>query len=202
MAKIYTVEIENDNQTVTSYSIAIPYGVCSTAVDSAAKIVDSVQLTSLVLEDGLQIKIRFVNGNSASNPTLTINNGSSVAVVATKPIIANTNAGTAYTWAANCILDLVYNANAGNDGAWVISSIGAFNAANVTRQGNILSWNSGYISSGSVEGVITVLLASDLHSYLIAANAGIYYKYTGPTTTIDTVTYIQGNIYTYEDMQP
>ena len=104
MAKIYTVEIEDDtNQNVTSYSIAIPYGTCSTARDSASKIINSAQLTSLGTgslsspEDGVQLKVRFVNGNSASNPTLTINNGSSEPIVATKPILADTNNGVAYT---------------------------------------------------------------------------------------------------------
>ena len=210
MAKIYTVEIENDDQTVTSYSIAIPYGTCSTARDSASKIINSAQLTSLGTgsllspEDGVQLKVRFVNGNSASNPTLTINNGSSEPIVATKPIIADTNNGVAYTWATNCILDLVYNANAGNGGAWVISSIGAFNAASVIRNsndGNILSWDSGYIAAGSAQGVILVNDADDLASYLVAANKGVYYKYIGATTTKNNVTYIQDNIYTYEETQ-
>ena len=210
MAKIYTVEIENDDQTVTSYSIAIPYGTCSTARDSASKIINSAQLTSLGTgsllspEDGVQLKVRFVNGNSASNPTLTINNGSSEPIVATKPIIADTNNGVAYTWATNCILDLVYNANAGNGGAWVISSIGAFNAASVIRNsndGNILSWDSGYIAAGSAQGVILVNDADDLASYLVAANNGVYYKYIGATTTKNNVTYIQDNIYTYEETQ-
>ena len=210
MAKIYTVEIENDDQTVTSYSIAIPYGTCSTARDSASKIINSAQLTSLGTgslsspEDGVQLKVRFVNGNSASNPTLTINNGSSEPIVATKPILADTNNGVAYTWATNCILDLVYNANAGNSGAWVISSIGAFNAASVIRNsndGNILSWDSGYIAAGSAQGVILVNDADDLASYLVAANKGVYYKYTGATTTKNNVTYIQDNIYTYEETQ-
>ncbi len=198
MSKIYTVEIENENNnTIDSYSIAIPYGTCSTLANTAAKVINSAQLTSLVLEEGLQLKVRFVNGNTAINPTLTINDESGTQIVAATAITANINSGvSANNWAANCILDLVYNGT-----AWVISSIGAFNAVSVTRQGNILSWGNGYIASGSLEGVITVITAAELHAKLIAANAGIYYRYTGATTTIEGVTYIQGNIYTYESTQ-
>ena len=196
MAKIYNVEIENiANNTVDTYSIAIPYGACSTGASTAAKVVNSDYLSSITLEAGVQIKIKFTNGNTAANPTLKINNASGTAVTTAKSIVANTNLGiSANKWAAGCVLDLVYDGT-----AWVISSIGAFNNVSVSRSGNTLSWDTGFISSGSTTGIILVANAATLHSYLVAANAGIYYKYTGATTTISGVTYINGNLYTYDE---
>ena len=190
MAKIYNVEIEDTTKnTIDTYSIAIPYGECITSANTVAKTVNSEYLSSITLEAGVQVKIKFTYGNTADNPTLKIND------TAAARIVANTNLGiSANKWAEGCVLDLVYDGT-----AWVISSIGAFNNVSVNRNGNTLSWDTGFISSGNTTGIVLVSDATTLHSYLVAANAGTYYKYTGTTTTVSGVTYINGNLYTYEE---
>ena len=82
--------------------------------------------------------------------------------------------------------------------ATTATQVGKIAASSVTRSGNTLSWNTGYIPADSTEGVITVSNATTLNNNLVEANAGIYYKYTGSTTTVSGKTYINGNIYTYE----
>ena len=68
----------------------------------------------------------------------------------------------------------------------------------VTRSGNILAWGTGWITTSSAEAIIDVDTASTLAGYLVAANAGIVYRYTGNSTTYSDRTYTKNNLYTYE----
>lgn len=56
----------NDN----IHSFSLPYGVCATAADTAAK---TVTVDNFALETGAMIVVKFTNTNSASEPTLNVN---------------------------------------------------------------------------------------------------------------------------------
>lgn len=79
-----------------------PYGVCTTAAATAAKTAMIDYSNILTLYTGLTIRIKFTNGNTAANPTL------SIGTTASKPIMAY---GTTplTSWEAGQILTFTYD---------------------------------------------------------------------------------------------
>ncbi len=55
----------------------VRYGICSTSADSAVK---TLTLSGFTLETGTEITVRFFTSNSASNPSLNINNTGAKAI--------------------------------------------------------------------------------------------------------------------------
>ena len=73
---------------ISKYRAISYYGVCSTAATTAAKTV-TVQ-GDFALQEGVTVKIRFSNINSASNPTLNVNSTGAKEVVFGGNIISDT----------------------------------------------------------------------------------------------------------------
>jgi hypothetical protein len=57
----------------SKHSIGLPYGVCSTAKDTAAKTVTVNGGDGFVLEAGAMVIVKFTNANSIASPTLNVN---------------------------------------------------------------------------------------------------------------------------------
>ena len=100
MAYIGKVSVDN-----TSYQIGSTlYLTCSTAADTAVK---TISATGFALEDGVTIHVKFVNANTADNPTLNINS------TGAKPIMryGTTAAGNTEltSWLANSVVSLTYD---------------------------------------------------------------------------------------------
>lgn len=89
------------------------FGTCTTAGNESLKIVNCENFTELI--DGVTIKVKFEYNNTASNPTININN------TGVKPLYryGTTYPGTtdAVAWYAGSVLSLTYY----ND-AWYIDS--------------------------------------------------------------------------------
>lgn len=86
----------------------ILYGVCETEAATAAK---TVTITNFQLVAGVTIKIKFINENSASNPTLNISGTGAVNIYL--------NNGNISPWNAGEIISLTY------DGInWVLDNYG------------------------------------------------------------------------------
>ena len=80
------------------------YGVCNTAANVAAK---TVSHSTFVLTNGVSISVKFVNSNTAENPTLNVNNTGAKAIYrfgTTKPGITE-----ATSWTAGSIVTLTYD---------------------------------------------------------------------------------------------
>lgn len=90
------------------------YGDCSTAASTAAKTVSlSVGNMAFSLINGVRVKIKFTYGNTATNPTLNVNNSGAKSIYAygtTKPKV---------WWKDGDIIELTYNGN-----AWIMSPTG------------------------------------------------------------------------------
>ncbi len=117
------------------------YGTCTTAANTAAKIVKLADATpdSATLITGMLLAVKFTNANSVANPTLTIQwNANTTNLIAAKPIMVygSTAAGTASgtAWRAGAVILFIY------DGTnWVITDYNDYsihqNAA-ITTAGN------------------------------------------------------------------
>lgn len=85
----------------------LAYGTCDTVAETAAKVVTIVDNPNWVLKVGSRIIVKFTNTNTASNPTLNVNN------TGAKPVWYNTAAITtgnlAYAGYMNRYIEYVYN---------------------------------------------------------------------------------------------
>ena len=85
------------------------YGTCSTASDTAEKI---VSVTGFVLETGARVTVKFLDSNTASNPTLNVHNGSgytgakAIMYRGTSSVSGSSNY---YRWQSGDIVDFIYD---------------------------------------------------------------------------------------------
>lgn len=85
------------------------YGTCHTASDTGDK---TVTVTGFVLETGARVTVKFSNSNTASNPTLNVNNGSdytgakAIMYRGTSSVSGSSNY---YRWQSGDIVDFIYD---------------------------------------------------------------------------------------------
>lgn len=105
---ISKVKIEN----VNNYIASSAYGICNSASDEANKIVylQNNQNLGFSLVNGITVHIKFVNSNTATNPTLNINSTGNKPIYKYGEIAPGTIEELG--WPANSILSLTYDGNA------------------------------------------------------------------------------------------
>lgn len=72
MSMINSIKFGNN-----THSFSLPYGVCKTAANTAAK---TVTVDNFSLETGATVIIKFTNANSIASPTLNVNNTGAKAI--------------------------------------------------------------------------------------------------------------------------
>lgn len=105
---ISKVKIEN----VNNYIASSAYGICNSASNEANKIVylQNNQNLGFSLVNGITVHIKFVNSNTATNPTLNINSTGNKPIYKYGEIAPGTVEELG--WPANSILSLTYDGNA------------------------------------------------------------------------------------------
>lgn len=98
-----------DASTLTELSQAAelsqhPFGVCSTAAATAAKVVTIDYSGTLTLFAGLTIRVKFTSANSAANPTLNVNNTGAIAIMS-----RGTQAAASGAWESGSVVILTYD---------------------------------------------------------------------------------------------
>ena len=136
---------------------SLPYGSCSTGSSTAQKSVTVANFPTS-LYSGVTVSVLFQYENTASNPTLKINNLSAIAMYirrGSNPIRVQTN-----TWKAGELVTFVY------DGTyWVIEGNGAISNSNLVTSVSSSSTDSQvpsaklfYDTVGDIETVLQTLL--------------------------------------------
>ena len=98
--------ISKVNPSGTEYALASnAYGYCETAGATAAKVVD---MTGFSLVEGITIHVKFLYANTASNPTLNVNNTGAIKIMQYGTTAA---AGAAATtgWQAGAMVMFTYD---------------------------------------------------------------------------------------------
>ena len=106
-------QIKLNTETDAANIASTAYGVCSNAADVVNK---TVEMDGFKLIPGVTIHIKFVNTNSATDPTLNVNNTGAHKIVHYGTTPVGTTAETT-GWQAGAIISLTYD-NTG-DGYWV-----------------------------------------------------------------------------------
>lgn len=95
--------IFTDKNNVDHPVTSVLYGTCATAANEAAKVVTCSDFDTLMA--GVTIRVKFTNGNSASNPTININSTGAKSVYrfgSTAPVGDN-------SWEAGSVVELTYD---------------------------------------------------------------------------------------------
>ena len=182
MAVLTQVKVDS-----TTHDIAIPYAVCSTSGEMAAKTVDYADFS---LETGSQIKVSFTYANTAANPTLNVNS------TGAKSIVAYGTTGMTTGWKAGAVLDLTYNGT-----SWVITSFGGLADAefsNIDLSGTAqqvpVVTSSGYVSALQYAHSFTVPSGTTLTGYInlgtttYVSNSGVIEDLSNTGTIGDSTT--------------
>ena len=109
---------EVSNNYITSNEIDASYVICNTSASTATKIATCYNQdasSSFELGNGTRITCVFANGNTAENPTLSVNGTTAKPI---KTFAGNTLIESEYTWDAGTTFTLVYNTS--NGGSWNI----------------------------------------------------------------------------------
>lgn len=109
---------EVSNNYVSSNEIDASYVICNTSASTATKIATCYNQdasSSFELANGTRITCVFANGNTAENPTLSVNGTTAKPI---KTFAGNTLTESEYTWDAGTTFTLVYNTS--NGGSWNI----------------------------------------------------------------------------------
>ena len=149
-----------DGKSDTSHN-HICYGVCSDAKDVAAKTVDEVP--NFELKEGAMIAVKFTNENSASSPTLNVNN------TGAKPIYrygttAVSTATTTTGWIAGAVQVFIYDGT-----GWVRDYWSNTTYTNVAL-------GQGYATCSTAEA--TTAKVGTLSSYTLTAGGIVSVKFT------------------------
>lgn len=119
------------------------FGTCSTAASTTAKTVTVTgNLTSLTA--GVSVRVLFTYGNTASNPTLNVNNLGAIAIQK----VSGTSAGSG-AWSAGEVKDFVLNGT-GTSRRWVMVDGAPTNLGNVTGTLGASNGGTGLTSSPSM----------------------------------------------------
>jgi hypothetical protein len=88
-----------------TYPFTLPYGVCSTAAATAAKV---VTVDNFSLETGAVVIVKFTKANSVANPTLNVNSTGAKAIVRYGSTAASTGTTTS-GWTEGAVQLFVYD---------------------------------------------------------------------------------------------
>lgn len=143
-----------------AHTFTLPYGVCSTAADTAAK---TVTVDNFSLETGAVIVVKFTNANSIASPTLNVNDTGAKSIVRYGTTVVST--GTTTTgWTAGAVQLFVYDGTSWVRDYW----------SNTTYSN--ASLGSGYATCSTAEA--TVAKTASLSSYALTTGGIVAVKFT------------------------
>lgn len=144
---IESVKVNGSALSVVNKAVDVPvpsqnlwYGTCSTASATASKETTITGFPS-TLTAGIHIAIKFTYANGVANPTLSINNGTAIAIKRYGTTAPSTSAAS--SWQANSVVEMVYDGTYWQIVNWLNTTYSAISQANIEN------------TSGTSSGLIT-----------------------------------------------
>ena len=142
------------------HPFSLPYGVCETAADDAAKI---VTVDNFSLETGAIVIVKFTNSNSVASPTLNVNNTGAKAIMRYGTTAASSGTTTS-GWVAGAVQMFVFDGTNWIRDYW-----------NNTTYNNV-GLGQGYTTCSTAAA--TVAKTADLSSYALTTGGIVSVKFT------------------------
>lgn len=158
---------------------------CSTAADTAAKVATLDDATNYSLAAGVRVAVTFTYGNSATTPTLNINNGGAKTIVTPTSVTALTSGnGTTYnTWGAYETVIFTYNGTYWVKGGTGYADYNAYNRGNIAHYREAEYYGASYKSLAACYRYILLFSSIDGIN-LVPVNSSN--KVTATTKTLTT----------------
>lgn len=150
------------------------YGECDTAAATAAKTVTLISGDGFSLVEGAKVCIRFTNANSASSPTLNVNDTGAKSIMRYGTTAIGTTAGTYGCWSAGGVALFVFDGTNWIEHYWYNNTYSSMTVAEYT---------AGTATTGRLMTAARLKAAIKLHS------APEVYTATIPTTGWTTASY-------------
>lgn len=131
---------------------------CTTGASTAAKVATLDDSTNYTLAAGVRVAVTFQYGNSATTPTLNVNNGGAKTIVTpTSATNVNSGNGTTYnTWGQYETVIFTYNGTYWVKGSTGLSTYNAYNLAN-SYKGTVTKVTAGAgLSGGDITSTGTI----------------------------------------------
>lgn len=140
MAEISQIVIPGGNTYDIKDTKARFYGECTTAPGTAAKAVTITGFTSADLTPGITIRVRFSNANTATAPTLNINNLGARSIYRYGTTAPSTSATT--SWHAGSIVALTYYGTGWILNGWLNDATSSSDLSNLLQTNRYFTANS------------------------------------------------------------
>lgn len=148
------------NAKTASKATSVYYGVCSTAANTAAKVLTVDDTFKLI--EGAQITVKFTNSNSASSPTLNVN-GTGAKPIRLYGTTAASTATSSTGWAAGAVQIFTYDGTAWYRNYWQNAYTN-------------VAFGQGYTTCSTAEA--TVAKTASLSSYSLTTGGIVAVKFT------------------------
>ena len=122
------------------------YGTCTTAANTAAKVVTMSNFDKLIT--GVTIHVKFTNANSASNPTLNVNNTGAITICRYGTIKPGTTEKT--SWHNGAIISFTYDGTNWVMNDWINDDTIQDISGKVDKTGDSISGNLKFQSNTGI----------------------------------------------------
>ncbi len=163
------VTIGSESVTTAINGVRALYGTCTTAADTAAKVVTCSNFT---LRAGAVVNVKFTYKNTASNPTLNVNGTGAKAIH-----LNNAALTSAYYWNAQDVITFVYSGS-----YWYIADAGTLAKIKATADSITLSVSQTYATKSELTvGLNSISLS--VSNAKLGSTASITLSANGSSTT-------------------
>lgn len=171
-----------------TYVITLPYATCSTAAGTAAKVATITPGSNFSLETGARVSVKFDAANSASSPTLNVNQSGAKTIRFRGAALTS----SLFYWAAGSVVDFVYDGTywnmTGSPHNYDSNTTYTFNGAVSTIKDNNLTASRALVSDTNGKVAVSAVTSTEL-GYLDGVTSNIQTQLNGKASSSHTHTY-------------
>ena len=175
-----------------TYVITLPYATCPTAAGTAAKVATITPGSNFSLETGARVSVKFDAANSASSPTLNINQSGAKTIRFRGAALTS----SLFYWAAGSVVDFVYDGTywnmTGSPHNYDSNTTYTFNGAVSTIKDSNLTASRALVSDSNGKVAVSAVTSTEL-GYLDGVTSNIQTQLGGKASSSHTHTQLKGN---------
>lgn len=175
-----------------AYVFTTPYATCSTVAGTAAKVATITPGSNFSLETGARVSVKFDAANSASSPTLNVNQSGAKTIRFRGAALTS----SLFYWAAGSVVDFVYDGTywnmTGSPHNYDSNTTYTFNGAVSTIKDSNLTASRALVSDANGKVAVSAVTSTEL-GYLDGVTSNIQTQLNGKSLSSHMHTQLVGN---------
>ena len=175
-----------------TYVITLPYATCNTAAGTQAKVATLTPNTNWSLETGSRVSVKFDAANSASSPTLNVNQSGAKTIRFRGAALTS----SLFYWAAGSVVDFVYDGTywnmTGSPHNYDSNTTYTFNGAVSTIKDSNLTASRALVSDANGKVAVSAVTSTEL-GYLDGVTSSVQTQLNGKASSSHTHVSLKGN---------